>query len=167
MLELNKTYIGLEIGSGRIAKLIQNQTHQISGLPKSKTASHALIVGAMCGELYVYESHLTKGGVVRTPLNNFQSKNTINFYEYPINMDNANYYVDFNYKYGLWDLFSKLIDLKNDGAGLICSEYVALSMRQFYVCHYFGLPANLITPAHIQRWCIETQKESVCGIGIN
>jgi hypothetical protein len=150
----NKTYVGVEVGDSVVAKAIQFQTSKFSKLPKKQTASHVLALAFVEGIWRVYESHLMKGGVVSYPAQEFNTKN-VTFIEYPLNIEVLKYYSDFNYPYGCWDIFSKVFNLKNDGGGLICSEYIALADTTFAISRHFELKANIITPAHIQRYLKE------------
>ncbi len=153
-LDRRKQYVGIEIGDSRIARLIQFQTANISNLPVKETASHIFGIVYVNREWTVYESHFSSKGVTKYPLKKYLKQNKskfIQFIEYKLNKKALEYYYQNNPGYGIWDIFTKAFNLfdKNNGMGLICSEYIAIGM-DFDICSFFNLPAHVITPAHYQ-----------------
>ena len=153
-----ESYIGIKVGKGTFSKVIQEITKDISGLPADKTASHILAL-AWCGEWFIYESDMKMGGAVRYPLDEFvrfHGDKGIIFHEFSLNVKALEYYNKHNPGYGYFDVASKLpvIDellKKNNGSGLICSEYIAIA-TDYEICKDLNLPKHAITPAHYQVW---------------
>ena len=159
MLDTTKTYIGLSFGDGLISELIEHMEMGGDSI-KGEKASHVLGL-VYEDDWYVYEAVFPL--VRKLKLTDFEkktdSKTTVIFKEFNLNLNSLKYYYNFKrcYPYDVRNLFYRLLDrvplLKNqDTKNLICSNYMARCQSDYEVCYKNNIPFDTITPAMIQEF---------------
>lgn len=168
LLDKKRIYLGLQYGTGVIAKKIVKYSKCYA--PNSKeipTHVLALVYRKELGDWWIYESHLDGHAKLGIPSGSrrfsrvkwldVEGKKLNEFVAIPMDIDfkQLEYWV--GYKYGKGDIAELMrVGLigkngnQKDRSGLICSEFIALA----YPCigKYFNLPHWCITPAHFQRY---------------
>lgn len=169
ILDKKKTYIGLEYGTGFIAKQIIKFSKIYA--PKSgKIPSHVFALVHRYGHWWIYESHADRvakynvpAGVRKIKANiwlEIENKHLDRFKAKELKLNRKELEIHLGEKYGMGDIRSlcmaglrKNNGKQSDHEGLICSEYIALAHPQIQA--YYNLPAWCITPAHWQNYLEE------------
>jgi len=154
-LDKTKTYVGLEIGTGTISKIIQNLEHTVyKNIPCDKLPSHALVLRYVNKQWMVWECHLKHSGIKQFPLSEYDVSTLANLliYEYPLNLDTMDYWLNNNPGYSCVNLLEiaseRLVGLTlPDTKGWVCSQAVAAC--NFNICLDMKLEFSNITPADI------------------
>ena len=154
-LDINKTYVVLEIGKGLISEILQKIQHKVyNDIPSDKIASHAFAIA----NNMIYENHAKWNGVREYSIEEYNRDNVnpILIYECPLNKNRLEYYVKFNPGYSFTqladDVADRLMGLKIPSAvGMVCSEYVAACFESFDMCYNLKVPYTLITPCDLQE----------------
>ena len=163
-LNKNKTYIGLQYGSGFVSKKIREYSKEYAK-DSEKIPTHILGLVYEEGEWHIYESHAkgfekicVNSGVRRMSETIWKiiEKDTQDEFEaFELDLDRAELKKHLGEQYSLGDIRALLHAAlfhnngkQKDRKGLICSEYISLCF--FEICRYYNLPSWCITPAHFQ-----------------
>ena len=157
-LDISKTYVVLEIGTGIVAGIIQGLQHKIyKNIEPSKLASHALAVLNDGKDWYVYECHAQWKGTKKYLVSEYNKTNKNNLIVFPFELDinRLEYYIKFNPSYSVMQLAKdteeRLIGIKiPNSSGMVCSEYVMACAKSFDLCYKLKQPYMFITPADLQ-----------------
>lgn len=159
-LNPNLTYVGIEVGTSIIAKIIQNLSHKIyKNIPSNKIASHTFALRYKQNQWFLWEAHAKWKGIREYPLKEYLQQNSetkqIFLYPYNLNHNAMDYWKKFNPGYSLLNLCEiaeqRLIGLKiKDTQGFICSEAIANCSTTYDICFAIQKPLEEICPADWQ-----------------
>lgn len=160
-LDKRKTYIGIQVGCGAVARVIQRKSVELTNcdVPKNDIASHVFAMAFRNGQWLVYESHMKTRGVARFKFEDWAKNEQLerNFvFEHPLDIFILEFYTRFNPGYSMGAIgkiaFSHLSDAQDDkdSAGMICSEYITMAIPKLKPCMLFDLPPWEILPLHLQ-----------------
>lgn len=173
-LDKEKTYIGLQYGTSKLAQKIVKYSKQYApDSPDIPTHVFAIVYRHELKEWWIYESHLKENkelgfpsGVRRYSLKKWlksEIRNLHQFEAYPFNFDRYILEDLVGFKYGTGSIASLMLAAikKNNGKqkdrkGYICSEYLACCNPN--ICAFFELPVWCITPAHFQQYLIKANE---------
>lgn len=162
ILNVNKTYVGWQIGQGAISKLIQKfSQNEAKKYNLKNVATHIfmLIYNKTTQEWEVIESHAKTRGVHKDTFEHWLKDYDINYIfcaECEFDLTRVQYYLDFNPGYSLTQIAKDAIeeiadkDLWNDSAGVVCSELFAICEKNFKTCYAFKQPTYQIKPVMVQ-----------------
>lgn len=155
-LDINKTFVGIEIGTSLIAKIIQRLSHCIyKNIPKSQIATHVFALRFKQNQWFIWEAHAKWGGIKEYPLVEYLDTNKedkkILIYEYNLNQHAMDYWLKFNPGYSILNLAEiaeqRLIGLKvKDTQGVVCSEAIANCSSTYDICFKIKKPLEEVCP---------------------
>ncbi len=160
-LNSGKTYVGWQIGDGLVSKLIQRLSRTESGLKVRDIATHTFMLFYENDQWVVVESHAKSRGVKKISFDSWLKDYKLDkvfCVEWDIDLNRVQYYVDFNPGYSIAQITKDAVNeltnktLWNDSPGVVCSELVALCMKNYDVCYHYNLASYHIKPAHIQTY---------------
>mgnify|MGYP001164397284 CR=1 FL=1 len=161
-LDPAKTYVGLEVGTSRTARILQRLQHQkYKQYNREDIASHVLALIYRGNGWNVWENHLEWKGIKEYTLEDYERINankslkTVIVNEYPLNLDAMDYFRNNNPGYSVLDLGKitgkRLMGLKLPNTpGMVCSEAVANC--GFEICNKLGIKSEYITPVDFQHY---------------
>lgn len=158
-LNINKTYVGWQIGQGFVSRLIQKLSKKETDLPKEQIATHIFMMIYENDNWYVVESHLKWHGVKKLLFTDWLSdykEENIFCAECVLDINNLLYYIDFNPGYSVAQITKDAANeitsqkLWNDSPGVVCSELFALCENNHQTCRDYKIPSYLIKPVHVQ-----------------
>jgi hypothetical protein len=167
-LDITKTYVGSEIGSGDIAYGIQELCHKIyNHVPVNQIASHSLALRYKNNYWMVWENHLKWGGIHEYLLLDYLSQakankvKTLIINEYYLDQNSLNYWLINNPGYSVTNLAliaeRRLLPVPiplPDTKSWICSQSVVAN--NFKICIDLKLKFEEIAPVDIQVYLQNT-----------
>lgn len=167
-LDPQKTYVGMQYGVDGTAKGIQICTQKYC--PDSEVPTHIFSLVNEKGKWVIYQSNGhatpalgTSAGVNRSNAADWigLAKNQVKRFEiYEMPLDRSVLHSHMGERYGSGDLVNLFKAFlfncngsQGDAAGLMCSEYVALSNPN--IQEFYNLPAWCITPAHFKNFVLQ------------
>lgn len=155
-LNKSKTYVCCEVGTSWISHIIQRMSKKLyKKAIASNIASHVFALRYKNNKWMIWENHLKWGSIKEYPLKDFEmgSSKDILVYEYPLNTDSMDYWLNNNPGYSVVNLFEiaeeRLIGLTlPDTKGWVCSQ--AIAACNFKICNDLKKPFSAIIPADFQ-----------------
>lgn len=175
-LDVNKTYVCLEYGTGAISRTIRKLTKEFCYDMDVPSHVFALVYDKRCGQWLIYESHNLPSSMgclaagtrryYKPILTNVFPQTCITSQVYQIDINEKVLIKNLNKPYGYGDIAQLLracLTNKNGKQkniyGVICSEYIALACKA--IRKYLKLPAHCITPAHWLKYIIDNKIERI------
>jgi hypothetical protein len=170
-LNIDKQYVGYQIGKNYVSKLIQRLSKEElelynSSIQLGDVATHIFMLRHEDGDWYVLESHAKWKGTKKMPYIEWLSQQdckAMYCYERDFSINLQNYYLDYNPGYSLADIsrfafdevFGKITDktVFNNGPGIVCSEFAALSelnKGKDSIPYIYDIKSFMIKPIHYQ-----------------
>lgn len=154
-LDKSKTYVGLEVGTGIVAKIIQNLSHKVhTDMPVDQIASHAFMLRCKNNEWHVVEAHKKwPEGIKEYTVEEYNKENSnpVLIKEYELNNYAIDYWVANPCGYSVTNLLEVVeerligLKLKNDPA-FICSEFVGYCSQTYDINKWLNKPLQEVCP---------------------
>lgn len=163
-LDKRCTYVGIEVGTTRIARIIQRVgLRKYRKMPAKQIASYILALRNKKGVWYVWEGHFAWGGIKEYPLKEYfeinekneKKEKKLHLYSYPLSRYAMDYWLANNPGYSATNLFliagERIAGLKlPDTKGVVCSG--AIAHCDYRVCNEMGLQIDDIMPVDYQMY---------------
>jgi len=160
ILDKNKTYVGLEVGTGLIAYTLQELCHQVyKNIQVGDIPSHAfaILYNNVSNQWDIWENNINNkhNGIIQYALSEYETNAIINkvkkvyVYEYELDLITMKYWLNNNPGYSILNLAEitekRLIHLPlPDTKGWVCSQ--SLAACNFKICLDMNLPFEVIAP---------------------
>ena len=161
-LNPNFTFVGIEVGTSIIARIIQNLSHKIyHNIPQNEIATHTFALRNVNGVWNVWESHAKWGGIREYPLAEYLATNKENkqiiLYPYNLNQNAMDYWKKYDPGYSILNLAEiagqRIIGIKvKDTQGFVCSEAIANCSPTYDICFKIKKPLEEICPVDWQMF---------------